>query len=260
MFTPSSVFPDEPASPELLEDPAVTDPATASSIDPPPEPVTLARRIQALLSRSPAVSDTPAHETADGTTSESATYPPALVSDAKLVTLLSSPAVMNGTLSKSGQSVWSVLDRLRSQLPGQSTSSRIAAAANEGDGRGREDGVLEDDDSGVMIYGPLIPNDDSQVELARSEDVADDGESGKAAKPPLSAKPDTLESLKGKLEEMWPFKGKEDGKQATDGDTTPSTTRVHFQPVQPGRPKRVWVPSPDKISIQVMWWGYRMYV
>ena len=24
--------------------------------------------------------------------------------------------------------------------------------------------------------------------------------------------------------------------------------------------KRLWVPSTDKLSLQVMWWGYRLYV
>ncbi|EKM48407.1 uncharacterized protein PHACADRAFT_167516 [Phanerochaete carnosa HHB-10118-sp] len=163
---------------------------------------------------------------------------------------------MNGTLSKSGQSVWSVLDKLRAQLPGQSSSSSTPATA-QGDAKAAEERVLDDDDSGVMIYGPLLPNDSSEVELARSTDV-DEAEAGKAEESAPSARPDPLGSLKGKLEEMWPFKAKEDGKRTVDNDAAPSTSRVHFQPVQPGKPKRVWIPSPDKISIQVMWWGYRM--
>lgn len=257
---PPIVFADEPASPELLADPAVTSSALTSSADPPPEPVTLAQRIQALLSRSAATpsADNSADDEHNTTDSTPASHPPpALVTDPKLVTLLSSPAVMNGTFSKTGQSVWAVLDKLRAQLPGQ-TPSNVPEGARSGISAA-EERTLEDDDSGVMIYGPLIPNDGSQVELARSEEVADTDDEKTEERP--AAKPDTLGLFKSKVEEVWPFKAKKEGKQSeAEAASSPSTSRVHFQPVQPGKTKRVWIPSPDKISIQVMWWGYRIYL
>ena len=183
-----------------------------------------------------------------------------LVSDPKLVTLLSSPAVMNGTLSKSGQSVWSVLDRLRAQLPGQSPSPVSGSAtAKEGAADGQVEEQIDDDDrSGVMVYGPLLPDEGSQVELAKFETVPDnDGnrDTKQQADGQPGAKAEPMKELRNKLESMWPLKGKQPGDQ--EAESEPLNTRVYFTG---GKSKRVWIPSPDKISIQVMWWGYRMYV
>ena len=171
-------MPDYPASPAELADPAVTDPGLEESIDPPPEPSTIARRIQALLAKSsiPPSSDAPANEAEKDSPQPPTHPPPQLVSDPKLVTLLSSPAVMNGTLSKGGQSVWNVLDLLRAQLPGQGPSTSTSKPKDSNSHIENEE-VLEDDDSGVMVYGPLLPGDDSQVELAQSRFVtSDEGE------------------------------------------------------------------------------------
>ncbi|KAJ3558549.1 hypothetical protein NM688_g862 [Phlebia brevispora] len=149
---------------------------------------------------------------------------PALVTDPEMVSYLSSPAVMNGSPSKGSQSVWSALDRLRAVFPGQSKNFRPSESL---DNDHRED-MQEDDESGVMVYAPLIPTDDSEVELAQSEVVAE---------------PEAASDI-----------------QSAAGQTqsgAPPTSRVHFHPV---RSKKIWVPSRDKISVQVMWWGYRIYL
>jgi hypothetical protein len=169
---------------------------------------------------------------------------------------------MNGTLSKTGQSVWSVLDRLRNQLPGQSSSAGGGSATANDGGADKETGeeVLDDDDSSVMVYGPLLPTDDSQIELAKFESVHNHSEETdkqvEDSKPePGHAKAEPIKELKEKLETMWPFQGKQQDNQQVEAG--PSNERVHFVG---GKSKRIWIPSPDKISIQVMWWGYRMYV
>ena len=162
---------------------------------------------------------------------------------------------MNGTFSKGGQTVWTVLDRLRTQLPAQGSPTSSASGFKVGDHRQNEE-VLDDDDSGVMLYGPLLPGDGSQVELAKSRFVTFDEESSEERTGPNkqpASKTEPLKELKGKLEGVWPFGGKIDDQANQD----PSNARVYFQPT---KSKRVWIPSPDKISIQVMWWGYRMYV
>lgn len=232
---------------------------------------------------------------------------PALTSDPKLVSLLSSPAVMNGDAKGkgkeegAGQSVWDALERLKAQVPWstraqtphpaesqkQPPSKDVHSSQPISSGSTEEEGedVLDDDDSGVMVYGPLFPSTDpiaaaSDVELAKSEFVSvpehqrrhpkDDKE-----KQPTTPRPDKLDVLRSKVEGMWPFattgekeKGKEQAETEVAGtetglqrDPTVSTTRVHFVPVTTeAKRKRVWVPSPDKISVQVMWWGYRMCV
>ena len=248
-------MPEQPASPLELADPAVTF-GLEESIDPPPEPTILARRIQALLAKSsiPGMPDTP---TSESPLSQPAVThpPPQLVSDPKFITLLSSPAVMNGTFSKAGQSVWTVLDRLRAQLPGQSSTPSGEPKHTADSARDKEENV-DDDNSGFMVYGPLLPDENSTVDLAESEFVpSDDGEPGgdksSSSDHQPAGKSEPLKGLKDKLETVWPFKGQLDGPASDD----PSTSRVYFQGV---KSRRVWIPSADKISIQVMWWGYRM--
>ncbi|KIP10093.1 hypothetical protein PHLGIDRAFT_115730 [Phlebiopsis gigantea 11061_1 CR5-6] len=248
---------EQPASPLQLADPAVAS-GLEEGIDPPPEPNILARRIQALLAKSSVSGalDTPTNESQNS--QPVVTHPPPqLVSDPKFVALLSSPSVMNGTLSKAGHSVWTVLDRLRAQLPSQISTPSGQSQPKDGGVNDRE-AVLDDDDSGFMVYGPLLPDGDSTVDLAESEYVPLDGGKPGARKAesgdrPPSGKSVPLEGLKDKLETVWPFKGRADGPANDD----PSTARVHLQGATT---KRVWIPSPDKISIQVMWWGYRIYL
>lgn len=136
--------------------------------------------------------------------------------------------------------------------------------------------VLDDDDSGVMVYGPLFPSSDpaaaSEVELAKSERIsvpATNSEGQKQtrqdeSRPDASqgGRSDKMDVLREKLENMWPF-SKDGTAPPKDGQDTPtlSTSRVHFRPVHSGqKTQRVWVPSRDKISVQVMWWGYKMYI
>lgn len=321
-----------PPNPEEMKEPEVPSAENEKT----PDPATLAERIQRLLNSSPpqfpppelssqpteASKEIPASEikTIDRTNGEPSPRPPleppprhpALTSDPKLVSLLSSPAVMNGDFKAkdkdggAGQSVWDALERLKAQIPWanktQPTSSADAQKpADKGKGKDtstsaasevvHEEDVIDDDESGVMVYGPLFPSTDpvaaaSDVELAKSELVpvsehshhahnhaANSDKSSSSPQPESTGTPksstfgshqDKIDLLKTKVEGMWPSAKNTGAQQAESeegGEPVVSTTRVHFQPVtENAKKRRVWVPSEDKISVQVMWWGYRMFV
>ena len=249
--------PSDDARPEeaASADTQATNSETTTATSPPPEPLTLAKRIRAALANFPPItgsSGSTSNEAPTGDNTKASAAPPQ-VSDAGMISFLSSPAIMNGDGSKSGQSVWAALDRLRAVIPGQGSKQPQGVPLQLVVQPEGED-VLDDDESGVMVYGPLIPDENTQVELAESEIV-----------PATPGEPEGEQSAqstwKGKLEGVWPFgKGKAQ-EQATEPaieeSSTPSNSRVH---VHSGKSKRVWVPSRDKISVQVMWWGYRMFV
>ncbi|ETW86718.1 hypothetical protein HETIRDRAFT_447398 [Heterobasidion irregulare TC 32-1] len=170
----------------------------------PPEPLTLARRIQTLLLSMPSIS-TPAitittvapEQGQDATSSPPPNVPvnlhaieapgsdqpspssppvsflPAALTDYRLLSLLSDGMIMNGSLEKGRQSVFAILDRLH--IPGMHSAVSPDTPLSE---RAKESGQYSDDDSSVMLYGPLVPTDESEVEIARSDivSVCDDGE------------------------------------------------------------------------------------
>ncbi|TFK56794.1 hypothetical protein OE88DRAFT_1619782 [Heliocybe sulcata] len=159
---------------------------------------------------------------------------------------------MNGTFSKGKQSVFSILDRLKS--PSSDTKREGGDNAPGAESSSEQEGeVVEDDDSSVMLYGPLIPSPDtdSVVELAQSEVLSlDDDEPGAApavgdGEQPVSGEP-TQDSKRGWNWQQWPWNTSK-GKDKSDEKKT------HVE-------KKIWVPSKTKISLQVMWWGYRIYL
>jgi len=129
--------------------------------------------------------------------------------------------VMNGnTGAKEGsyrQSVWSALERLRHGFEGLGGKGENAGEQDRGEG--------------VMMYSPLEPAPDSQVELAESELEYID---------PVETSP-TVDPGKGK------GKGKE--KIGPEAGRRPSPM---FE--------KNWVPSTTKISLYTTWWGYRLYL
>jgi hypothetical protein len=162
----------------------------------------------------------------------------------------------------------------------------------------REDDEDEDDGHGsIMLYGPLVPSEDSEVELAASDvmSVFDDGETLEFERParplsfagteehltpcsiptPLSPElsqqqrpadahqPDAREEP-GATGWFDTWKGKviEGGKLVSD--KVAESTKSLKDKVVEGRKvvttRTRWVPSPDKISFQASWWGYRLCV
>ncbi|TCD64483.1 hypothetical protein EIP91_004044 [Steccherinum ochraceum] len=227
-----------------------------------PEPESFAHRIHAMLltippvfSSTPTTSSAAASATSDSSgTSES----PNMINDPKMISFLSSPSVMNGSSVKGRQSVWSVLDRLKGKLPASvdrapreddgmpmGDVAKATAGENVAGSKAREEEPEEDDDSSIMLYGPLFPNADSKVELAESEVVHDGEAEG-------TDNQDEAERKKGKSTGTWPFSGRKD-KPAVEGEDG----RVHLRK---SKDKRVWLPSDSKISLEIMWWGYRLYL
>jgi len=152
--------------------------------------------------------------------------------DAKLMQQLSSESVMNGNAVGMGgdegkegsyrQSVWSVLERLR---PG-----RIGGEGAEGRAQKGQDVGERDHEGGVMMYSPLEPTTDSEVELAESElEYVDPDETHDGA---------TSRTEKGKEKEK------------------PSPRPAPKTPAY----EKVWVPSTTKLSLYTAWWGYRLYL
>ncbi|KAJ6606607.1 hypothetical protein DFH09DRAFT_1017692 [Mycena vulgaris] len=200
-------------------------------ISEPPEPATLAQRIRALItslptngSEHPPIKADPPPLDADGRPIPPPGAMP--IKDPRLIKLLSDPDIMNGSLDDGRASVWEALEALDAPKHRKPTSSD--------DNPGQSDGEPGDDDvqsqGDVMLYCPLHPTDDSEVELAHT----------KIIEVPLS-KMDTF------WQSRWNFLW-----SVTVG-------LVRSQPEQTKLVKE-WVPSTTKISFQAMWWGYRMYL
>ncbi|KAL6304780.1 hypothetical protein BKA93DRAFT_732221 [Sparassis latifolia] len=141
---------------------------------------------------------------------------------------------MNGSIARGRQSVWSVLDMLRGtptepSQPGGSATEKGKERATE---EQSDENVPENDHSSIMLCGPLLPTPESEVEFARSEIiyVQEDEEA-----PTPRDRPEN---------EMKPTSAAKE-------------ERIH---VTKGSEKLIWLPSTTKISLEVMWWGYRVYL
>jgi hypothetical protein len=309
------------ADPEPVDDPArrsASAPDTPVREDVPPlEPMTLARRIQTMLSARGRAPPPLTTGPSDGSSSGAPLTADVAPADASMAALLTDAGLMNGKAAGTG--VFALLDRLRFR---NATPAASPPAANT---------MPYDDDSdagsGVMLYAPLEPDESSEVELAASDcmSVFDDGETVEFERPaqrlsmqprsptpwcsPL-AQPAVLSTLEAD-ENLAPEKasaGEEAaGEEATHGkswfgtfrervvvggraftDTVVESGKAVAEFAQSGRasaaempaeaavvtaaeaevprerePVRTrvrWVPSPDKISFQAMWWGYRLCV
>ncbi|CAK5264396.1 unnamed protein product, partial [Mycena citricolor] len=197
-----------------------------------PEPEEIAREIGSLIDALPPPRELPA-ESAPTQKPETQLdpsgppLPPTLTSDSRLMRLLSSERVMNGSLSLGRQSVWSMLEQLK-----QRSSALYSSASLRGKGKAKEGPEAEEhvrEDGGVMMYAPLEPTPESELELADSETV-----------------PGTPGEIK-------------------DTEQVPAEEPSKVEPSKSHRKRKTvehvhWVPSTTKISVQAMWWGYRMYL
>lgn len=272
-----------------------------------PEPLTLARGIQALLSGFRTIPPTPS--ATDATTSATGSseagapitpggpIPPAPVTDSRFLSLLGNTNVMSGSTDKR-QSVFEILDRLRRPSGRAMEDSNDLPSAISEEGQGNDE---YEDDGSIMLYGPLVPSEDSEVELAASDimSVFDDGETLEFERParplsffdigehltprspPASLLPETpeerhaqeaptegsqpsTEKEPGALGWFDTWKGKviEGGKLVSE--KVAEGTKSWKDKMSDGRrvvkTKTRWVPSPDKISFQATWWGYRLYL
>ena len=189
------------------------------------------------------------------------TSPTRVVNDWKLLKFPSLRAATDQLVEPGRQSILSALDLLRSP-PGKSQkglSSPVKGTST----------VLDcvNDNKSIMIYGPLEPDDTSEVEIACSEIVSvyEDGEEIRTLQARFVPLPtESIEQiLIGANESPERYKGKEK-ESCTEADSelfiepwkSPLSKNGHF----PEREYRAWVPSLTKISVQTMRWGFRMWV
>lgn len=274
-----------------------------------PEPIvpsTFAKKVQDMLSTIPSFASstgsgsrstppTPQTE-ADGT--------PSSVRDPHLLAFLALPNFESGPFEHGWRSFWSALDRLR--LPYGKKPETTAAPEPS------QDDVLDciDDNNSIMMYGPLEPDDTSEVEIACSEIVSingdgevirtpqpcyiplpsesidealagrgprsppprffplpsesvDEAQLGRAPRsPPPYFVPLPLESidqvLMGGGGEVSNIRWKESESEIVPGATSAAQATEPGADQLPVKEYRVWLPSLTKISVQTMWWGFRM--
>ncbi|KAJ7445813.1 hypothetical protein B0H11DRAFT_1880137 [Mycena galericulata] len=196
----------------------------------PPTPATLAERIRTLVASLPTIR--PAHPPpikadpppvdADGRP----VLPAVPIKDPKLIKLLSDPDFMNGSVDEGRASVWEALEALP---PPESSKP-----ADSDDVPGQPNGAPGDDElqgpGDVMLYCPLHPTDESEVELATTRTI----------EVPFSHADTFWQS---RWNYLWSI----------------TVGLVKSQPAQTKLVK-LWVPSPTKVSFQAVWWGYRIYL
>jgi hypothetical protein len=193
------------------------------SEDTKPSPEVVANRIRDLLMSAPPFY--PTINALDDQTSKLSQLsdggPIDVIQGTKLFSLLSDSAMMSG--SDGQASVWSALDRVSFSFKDNINALSVPS-------KGKDTSVAHPDNS-IMLYVPLIIDENAKVELAEY----------KLVQVPLDQLDEDINAIK--VAGWWPPWGKKDN----PAPTPPPTKEV-----------RVWIPSKDKISLQCAWWGYRM--
>lgn len=250
---------------------------TAANVIDPPEPTSLAKRIEALVGSLPFPTRNkgqplPARESPNlpATDASGRPIPPPYASpiqDSRLLDILSSPDIMNGSTSRG--SIWGILEGLLPpshelrRVNGETSATSGGEEQNDRTSTEDRDSVFSDNSS-VMVYSPLIPTNQDLVELAELVHVGVQEEPVEHLSPIVGTSWTT----------MWPLSLWYTAPPPTTTDVNLSSERPSGETVlspqrtsidSAGRPVRVqtvraWVPSRSKISVQAMWWGYRLYV
>ena len=186
----------------------------------PPEPVTFAMTLKSLIESLPVEGPWTA-KPSEGTSKDKGKQPQAAPQpvppglDNNLVRLLASEDVMNGSRitptgngENSKSNIWNILAGLKDKTK-VTGSSEVT--------------VVEEEEDGLMMYSPLEPQADSQVELVTPETVVRPVEDP----PPRS----TL----------------------TPAPVPKDRSNKAIE-------KHVWVPSTTELSVLSTWWGYRIYL
>ncbi|THV06519.1 hypothetical protein K435DRAFT_773211 [Dendrothele bispora CBS 962.96] len=192
-----------------------------------PEPQTLAMKIKTLIDEkftfgatSPSRKNSQSAPTTPGPNSSGSSNSVFSDIDAKFAQLLSSEAIMNGSvgkgIEKGRESVWAMLDKLGYR------------GKDKGKGKAREQ-ELESEEDGIMICTPLqLDGGQDLPEIAESDIVIEDTRNTTASTSTQTDDP------------------------SSDASTPAPTPKT--------KTTRVFYPSPTKISLQVTWWGYRLYL
>ncbi|KAH8111852.1 hypothetical protein DFH11DRAFT_1690128 [Phellopilus nigrolimitatus] len=179
---------------------------------------------------------------------------------------------MNGSIARGTESVWAALDRLRQPLTfskdkkgkGKDKATEVESAADNAGAPGEGNEEIEGSND-IMLYSPLIPDRDSLVEMGASEVV--------------TLYDDEREMMyRAELRRRWadgrgfiPFESLETIEDANadqsedkvdDKAEAQAEDKAEEKVEKKPKPKErvVWMPSPTQISVQVLWWGYRMYL
>ncbi|EJC98681.1 uncharacterized protein FOMMEDRAFT_161512 [Fomitiporia mediterranea MF3/22] len=201
-------------------------------------------------------------------------------------TFLSNAREMNNAFVRGTESMWGKLfGKNRGKEKGEApeeTREESALAAQEASKSDVEESEVEGSRD-IMLYSPLIPDADSTVELAASEvvtlygDGSDDARE-RAYRDELRRRWadgrgfvsfDALSTIEPVQEESDDSEGtqpKAEQEHSATVDNTPlqPTSDAEQASKQSDRPRPrervVWVPSRTQISVQVLWWGYRIYL
>lgn len=192
--------------------------------------------------------------------------PSSSIKDRRLVELLSSATFMNGSRSgvKPRPSVWNILEEM-GVPPHGFPEERVDGGGGESDDPPIDDQPDYSGTSTVMVYSPLIPTKDDIVELGELIPVS------------VEEEPISNTTLGKSWTSLWPLSMLPGWPQyKTQAPVMEDPLRGGFSQDfivrsdvitmdDSGRRLRLkttsaWVPSTTKVSFQVMWWGYRLYV
>lgn len=163
--------------------------------------------------------------------------------DATLAQLLSSESIMNGEvgkgLEKGRESVWAMLDKLGAIAGASGNSTTV----NKGKERATDQNQTSEhpihEEEGIMMYTPLQPTKDLEPEVADSE----------------------LEYVEEEASVAGPSTDTETHPTKTAESASVPAAAVEDKPAPTGpKPKRVFYPSSTKLSLEVTWWGYRLFL
>ncbi|KAK7047939.1 hypothetical protein VNI00_006267 [Paramarasmius palmivorus] len=269
------------------EEPESDDSDSAEDDDDGTDSTELANRIRSLTetlaSRSRPMLDSstppqiPERVLRDSITGQPVPFPDAaFLTDKDMIDKLKNTLVMNGHDGPHGKqmlskSVWDVLDSFKAPsahkwcagLPDDYASSTGPLNTLP---TSSEPHIIADDSS-VMMYFPLVPDESSQVELAQSNIVPMTTPHADKEKPKMKKllkryrmyetfKKDEGEVERGKTLtwKFWSLK-----KRLTSPSAEVITSPAPTTP-NPEVKERVWVPSSTNMSVQALWWGYRIFL
>ncbi|GAW09001.1 hypothetical protein LENED_011119 [Lentinula edodes] len=242
-------------------------------------PNVLAERIRQLIISLPAIVVTPDNESSADTIHtmpkfnlhlthdlDASSCPPLpppppsaiLINDKHLINVLSNPLIMNGGKEEKQPTVWSVL------------LSLAPPSCHQGDELGNMGNTsisCKPPDTSVMLYLPLQPKTQDEVELAESQHIQ------VVVLPTLAFLADNNGSARAEHVvsagwRWWPFHSKKKDQipgipkvsSQTPSTPTPGVPKSRTSPIPPQAVKKIWLPSRTKFSIEATWWGYRIFL
>ncbi|KAL0066405.1 hypothetical protein AAF712_006447 [Marasmius tenuissimus] len=268
------------------------------------DPVALANRIRSLVetlalrsrpipnANAPSTPHIPERILRDSLTGQPVPFPDAaFLSDTELIAQLKNMMVMNGVtlppedkingwrLKTAGdkKSVWAVLDSFKAPPAHQWCADLpeylVETGGKDGLNTSPSHAGIISDDSSIMMYFPLIPDESSIVELAMSSI---------ASMPPLGLEGPKLKRALRKyrmygtfgkrvddenseISRSWKFWKKRFTNSSTLLERPPASRSSrslssHVEDPKSDMKQRIWMPSPTKVSVQALWWGYRLFL